>query len=55
MQKTGDTIYDPFMGSGTTAIACEDLGLNCFGSELSTAQVEFSKKRLEKFRLNKEE
>lgn len=52
--KTGDTIYDPFMGSGTTAIACEDLGLNCFGSELSTAQVEFSKKRLEKFRLNKE-
>jgi len=42
--------YDPFMGTGTTAIACEELGLNCFGSELSKDQVEFSINRLNEFR-----
>ena len=43
-------VYDPFMGSGTTAIACEELGLTCFGSELSEGQVEFSENRLKEFR-----
>ena len=43
-------VYDPFMGSGTTAIACEELGLTCFGSELSEAQVKFSENRLNEFR-----
>lgn len=50
--KKGDIIYDPFMGTGTTAIACEELGMNCFGSELSEAQVQYSIKRLENFRNN---
>lgn len=27
--------YDPFMGTGTTAIACESIGLKSFGMELS--------------------
>lgn len=45
-------IYDPFIGSGTTAIACEELNLDCFGSEISKAQVEFSNNRLEIFRNN---
>ena len=48
--KEGSTVYDPFMGTGTTAIACEELGFNCVGSELSDAQVEYSKNRLEEFR-----
>ena len=43
-------MYDPFMGTGTTAIACEELNLNCVGSELSEAQVEFSQNRLKEFR-----
>lgn len=47
-------VFDPFMGSGTTAIACEMLGLTCYGSEISEAQVEYSKERLRKFRENKE-
>ena len=32
-----DLIYDPFMGSGSTAIACEMLSRKWIGSELSTS------------------
>lgn len=41
-------VYDPFMGSGTTAIACKRLGLGCLGSEISTNQVLFSRDRYKK-------
>lgn len=41
-------VYDPFMGSGTTAVACEKLGLHCIGSEISRNQVLFSVERLKK-------
>jgi DNA modification methylase len=30
----GDGIYDPFLGSGTTMVACEQSGRVCFGMEL---------------------
>lgn len=46
-------VYDSFMGTGTTAVACEELGLNCYGSELSEAQVRFSQDRLEEYRNSK--
>ena len=39
-------IYDPFIGSGTTAVACQKLGLSCIGSEISTQQCEFAINRL---------
>lgn len=42
----GGTVYDPFMGSGTTAIACKRMGLNCYGSEISANQVRFSVDRI---------
>ena len=42
----GGTVYDPFMGSGTTAVACERLWLDCIGSEISTNQVKYSVERL---------
>ena len=29
----GDTIYDPFMGSGTTNIVAKELGINSYGIE----------------------
>lgn len=44
----GCYVYDPFMGSGTTAVACERLGLNCIGSEISTNQVRYQVERLKK-------
>ncbi len=40
------TVYDPFMGTGTTAFACKKLGYNCFGSEISEKQVEYAKVRI---------
>ena len=32
-----DDVYDPFLGSGTTIIAAEQLGRRCFGLEISAA------------------
>lgn len=43
-------VYDPFMGTGTTALACEMKGLTCLGSELSENQVAYSKERILKYR-----
>ena len=42
----GDIIYDPFMGSGTTAIAAIKLGRQFLGSEISPEDYEVSKKRI---------
>lgn len=39
-------VYDPFMGSGTTALACKNMDLNYIGSELSKNQVEWAENRL---------
>lgn len=33
--KNTELIYDPFAGSGTTLIACEQLGRTCYGMEIS--------------------
>ena len=35
----GDDVYDPFLGSGTTLIACEQLGRRCFGMEIDPCYV----------------
>ena len=42
-----DLILDPFMGSGTTARACKDLGRNFIGFELEPKYVEIANKRLQ--------
>lgn len=39
-------IYDPFMGSGTTARACKDLGFNYIGSEISKEYCDIAESRL---------
>lgn len=41
-------IYDPFIGSGTTAVACKKLKLNYIASEISKNQVQWAEKRLQK-------
>lgn len=43
----GALVFDSFMGTGTTAVACDNLGLNCIGSELSKEQWEYSIERVE--------
>ena len=53
--RPNSVVYDPFMGSGTTAVACEEMGFTCYGSELSEAQVKYAEDRLSKFRENNKE
>lgn len=40
------TVYDPFMGSGTTAVARQELGFDCIGSEISENQCRWARERL---------
>ena len=44
----GDLVFDPFMGSGTTAVACESLGRKWAGSELSEEYCQIAAKRIKK-------
>lgn len=48
----GDVIYDPFMGSGTTAKAAEITGRAWLGSEISSEYVETAEKRLKEMGQN---
>jgi len=47
VSKEGDTVLDPFMGSGTTGIACIKLGRNFIGIEKSSEYLEIAKNRIE--------
>ena len=44
----GDKVFDPFMGSGTTAVACKSLGIDFVGCELEEEYCNIARKRLEK-------
>lgn len=45
--QTNDTIYDPFLGSGTTLIAAEQLNRKCYGMEISPNYCDVIVKRWE--------
>lgn len=47
--KEGCKVYDPFIGTGTTAVACAGLNMSCYGSEISEAQCEYARERVDKY------
>ena len=44
----GDIVLDPFLGSGTTAMACKRLGRSCIGIDMDAGYVKLAKERVEK-------
>jgi len=42
----GDIVLDPFMGSGTTAVACQETGRNFIGFEMQQEYCEIAENRL---------
>ncbi len=47
--KTGDVVADPFLGSGTTAIAAERMGRACYGMEIDPRYCRVAISRWEAF------
>ena len=45
----GQAVYDPFLGSGTTLIACAQTGRVCYGQELMPVYVDVSIQRWQNF------
>lgn len=45
--KENITVLDPFMGTGTTGVACAKFGCSFVGNEISLKQFEYAKKRIE--------
>jgi site-specific DNA-methyltransferase (adenine-specific) len=50
--KLEDIVYDPFMGSGTTAKLSIQLGRNWIGSELDVKYSDICRKRIENIKYN---
>jgi len=49
--QKGDTILDPFSGSGTTCEVAEKYGRNCIGIDLNPANHDLARKRLKKVQI----
>lgn len=47
--KPGDSVYEPFSGSGTTIIAAEQTGRICYAMELSPQYVDVAVRRWQNF------
>jgi site-specific DNA-methyltransferase (adenine-specific) len=46
LTRSGDTVLDPFVGSGTTAVAAKKLGRNYVGIDINPAYCEYATRRL---------
>ena len=49
--KKGDIVFDPFMGTGTTAIASIKQGRNYLGTEITKEYIEIAKQRLKPYEM----
>ena len=47
--EAGQTVYDPFLGSGSTLIACEKMGRRCVGLEIDRAYADVIIERWQNF------
>lgn len=47
--KSGDVVFDNFLGSGSTLIACEQTDRICYGMEIDPKYVDVIRKRYAKF------
>jgi len=43
---TGQSVLDPFMGSGTTGVACKELGRNFIGIEIEPKYFAIAERRI---------
>jgi len=49
----GSRVVDPFVGSGTTLVACENLGMEGLGFEIDESYVEDANRRLERLSMER--
>lgn len=47
IQWTAGTVFDPFMGSGTTGVACAKMGRKFIGCEIDEKYFDIACKRIE--------
>jgi site-specific DNA-methyltransferase (adenine-specific) len=47
--QRGESVYDPFAGSGSTIIAAEQLGRRCLAMEIDPVYAQVAKERWEAF------
>ena len=50
--REGDLVLDPFLGSGTTALVCQNLNRNFVGIEIEQKYIEIAESRLQKTQTN---
>lgn len=55
LSNEGDIVFDPFSGSGSTLIACEQTGRKCYGCEIDPKYCDVIRKRYWKFTTGSEE
>ena len=50
--KENAVVYDSFMGTGTTAVSCIKNKLQYIGSELSSAQCDYTNERIDNLKIS---
>jgi len=51
LTNPGDTVIDPYMGTGSTGIACEKLGRGFIGIEINRKYFDIASRRMEEARM----